>query len=209
MEIEINWRRFILIVLAIALVGGGAFVALPQLQNRNQADDELADLKATLVPERQKIVASDLKINFENRSSWQVEGVEECLPLLNDWLGEQYPLQSLAVIITDTVTSDMAVSTVFPDPRESWPPDASVNGKCNEKDIGYLTCVVGVKKGAPGPTLDMLVSVELAQLVADYYRPKTKKAWEEWTKNWKWENFQPLIHKEGDQWVSDCLHLIR
>ena len=205
MEIEVNWRRLFLIIgiIALAIL---AVVFIPRFPNRSpvQATEAVATGTPTSAP--QKVVAN-VNITLDNQSQWKVDGLDECLPKLSAWIGEQYPLQSLTVIITDTVTSDMAVSAVFPDPRESWPPDVSVNGKCSEKDRGYLTCVVGVKKGAPGPTLDMLASVELAQLVADYYRPKTKKAWKEWSQNWKWENFQPLIHKENDQWVSNCLHL--
>ena len=207
MEIEVNWRRLFLIIGIIALVILAA-VFVPRFMNRPSVQATEAVATVTPTPAHQKVVAN-VDITLDNRSEWKIEGWDECLPMLSAWIGEQYPLQSLTVVVTDTVTSDMAVSAVFPDPRESWPPDVSVNGKCIEKDQNKLTCIIGVKKGNPGPTLDMLATVEIAQIVADHYRSKTKKAWEKWSQNWKWENFQPLIHKENDQWVSDCLHLTR
>ena len=205
MEIEVNWRRFILIVLAIALVGGGAFVALPQLQNRNQADDELADLKATLVPERQKIVASDLKINFENRSSWQVEGVEECLPLLSAWLNG-YPLETLSVVITDTVSPDMTLGVVQSGQNS---PDAKVRGKCEDSTENELVCFMAVEQGEPSPNLDVAATMEIAWLVKDFYRPKTKDAWNRQAEKNVMADFQPLIKMENEEWKSNCLHLTR
>ena len=202
MEVEFNRRSFTMLILVIALVGG-AFIALPRLHDRYQADEELAGLKATQVPERQKVVASDLEINFENQSSWQIEGVEECLPLLNAWLSD-YSLQQLTIVMTDTVTDDMVIGV-----RQSGKdaPDASVTGMYQETDQG-LKLVITVEEGQPGSAnLDVAVTVETALLVQEYFRPKTKETWR--NRQNGLEQFQPLIHKEGDEWKSNCLHLTR
>ncbi len=208
MEIEVNWRAVILLVILVAIVLAGLFLAPRFLVAGKKPVAETTPV-VTDTPPVQEVVANPVDIEFHNESAWQVTGVEECLPKLQSWLGDRYQVESITFVITNTVTANMAVGTVFPDPRESWPPDVSVKGICEEEAANQLTCIIGVEKGGPGPKLDMAASVEMAQLVADFYRPRTKEAWSAWTKNWKWENFQPLIIKENDQWTSDCLHLAR
>ena len=202
MEVEFNRRGFALIALIAVLLVVGAYVLWPQLQPSNLTDADMASIKATLIPE-QKIVASDLEINFDNQSSWQVEGVEECLPLLTEWL-DGYPLQSLNVVITDTVDSEMVLGVVQSGQNA---PDARVRGRCEEQTPNELSCFMAVEQGEPGPNLDVAATVEVALLVQDYFRPRTQSAW----KNQKngLEQFQPLIHQEGDEWKSNCLHLTR
>ena len=205
MEVEFNWKRLFLfgalLILAVAL-----FVIWSVAPGMLFAKNAKTPTTMPASSATQQIVVSDVDINIDNQSSWKVEGVDECLPKLQTWLGD-YPLESLTVVFTDTVTPDMAVSAVFPDPQESWPPDYSVRGQCDEVASGKLTCTIGVEKGNQGKVLDMLTTVEVAQLVADYYRPRTKEAAKNWTKNWKWKNFEPLIKKENDEWTSQCLHV--
>ena len=205
MEVEFNWRRFALIVLIVALIAGGAFLLWPRLQGFSQTDEELADLKATLVPE-QKVVASD----FENQSSWKVEGVEECLPKLQAWIGErEYSLKSVSITLVDTETPEMGVGVAYPHPiLDNAQPEAIVTGNCKELD-GTLSCQIAVREGESGDALNVASSVELAQLIYWQFRPRTRQGWQEWQRNWKWENFQPLIRKEGNEWKSDCLYLTR
>ena len=204
MEVELNWRRFALIALIASLLVGGAYILWPRLQSNIQANTDMEAIKATLVP-GQKIVANKLNINFENQSSWKVEGIETCLPKLSAWIGERYPLQTLTIMITDTVSPDMAISVQ--QSRETEP-DALVTGKYEETENQGLTLTIAVKEGKPGSTnLDVAVTVEAAALVYDYFRPRTQ----EYLKSQKdgLKQFQPLIRKEDGQWISDCLHLTR
>ena len=203
MEIEVNWRRLFLIIGIIALVILAA-VFVPRFMNRSPVQATEAVATVTPTPAHQKVVAN-VDITLDNRSEWKIEGWDECLPMLSAWIGEQYPLQSLTVVVTDTVSPDMVlgVSQTGGDEHK-----ATVYGKYEEKDDQGLNLTVAIKQGEPGNNLDTAMTVEIAWLVQEFYRPKTKESWQK-SQHEGLEIFQPLIHKENDQWVSDCLHLTR
>ena len=206
MEVELNWHRFALIALIASLLVGGAYFLWPRLPSNTQVTADMEAVKATVVP-RQKVVANNLNGNFENQSSWKVEGIETCLPKLSAWIGERYPLQTITIVITDTVSPDMVIGV-----KQSGQnaPNAVVMGKHkkNEEEEGGLVLTIAIKEGKPETAnLDVAITVEMAALVYDYFRPKTKGAWE--NQNDGLEQFQPLIRKEDGQWISDCLHLTR
>ena len=200
MEIEVNRKRLFLIVGILALIILAAVLA-PRL-NRSPVRATEALATATPTPAHQKVVAN-VDITLNNQSQWQVEGWDECLPKLQTWIGEQYPLQRLTVVITDTVSPDMVIGVKQ---TEGSGPDAAVKGKYEKTEDG-LTLTIAVTEGESGDKLDVALTVETALLVQEYARPKTRAAWNNHRNGL--EQFRPLISKEKDQWISQCLHLAR
>lgn len=200
MEVEFNWKRIFVIIVIIALVAG-AF-ALWRFSPTVHTAKKVSSITPTPAPP--KVVASNININLENQSGWKVEGLEACLPKLNAWL-DRYPLESLTVVITDTASPDMVIGVTQTSENE---PKATVFGKYEEIDGQHLNLIIAVKEGEPSDNLNVAMTVETAWLVREYFRPKTKEAWNQRNQEGL-EVFQPLIHKENSQWVSDCLHLDR
>ncbi len=209
MEVEFNWRViFLVFILAMLILAGLILVPHFLASSRNPVVEVTSVVTDT--PLAQEVVANPVDIEFRNESDWQVSGVEECLPRLKSWLGDRYPLSSLTVVMTNTVTPEMAVGIVVPDKDDKK--TARLKGICKNEngDSDALVCVMAVKQGGPGNELSVAATVEMAWLIQEFYRPKTKSSWEE-IQNQKqgFEIFQPLIIKEDNQWVSDCLHLAR
>jgi len=206
LEIEVNWRLIILLIILAVIVLAGLFL-VPHFWTASQ--EPVAEVTPTVIDKSpvQEIVAKPVDIEFRNESEWQVDGVEECLPKLKLWLSDRYPLTSLTVVLTDTVRADMVLIV-----QQSAPdtPEAEVAGVCEEKNSNELICTTAVKQGVESENLDVAMTVEVAWLIQEFYRPKTKESWEKLQSNQTGlEMFQPLIIKENDQWVSDCLHLAR
>ena len=202
MEIEVNWTRLFLIIGIVALIIL-ALVFVPRFLNRPPVE-ATENATATPTPAPQKVIAN-MDITLDNHSEWQIEGLDECLSKLSAWIGEQYPLQSMTVVVTDTASPDMVMGVSQTGGDE---PKATVYGKYEEDGDQGLNLTVAVKQGKPGNNLDTAMTVAIAWLVREFYRPKTKEAWQK-SQHEGLEVFQPLIHKESDQWVSDCLHLTR
>ena len=206
MEIEVNWRVVILLVILAAIVLAGLFLAPRFLVADKKPVAEITPV-VTDAPPVQKVVANPVDIAFRNESAWQVTGVEECLPKLQSWLGDRYPITNLTVVMTDTVSSDMVLATQQSAPNSM---DAEVAGICVERSEGDLACNIAVMQGNESDNLNVAAIVEIAWLIQEFYRPKTKASWEELQHQKQgFEAFQPLIIKENDQWTSDCLHLAR
>ena len=201
MEVEINWRRLILISFLAAMLIVAAY-AVPRMLSTRESNAALSTSTPSS-PSEQKVAASEVTIHFDNQSAWKLNGVEACLPKLQAWIGEQYPLQKLAVVITDTVSPDMVIGVRQTGGDE---PDAIVRGKYEETEDG-LILTIAVVEGEPGDNLDVALTVETALLAQEYARPKTKAAWKNQQNGL--DRFRPLISKEEDQWTSRCLHLAR
>ena len=201
MEVEFNWRMLFLLLLLAAVISGAVLLA-PHFAGKPSPTPtvERAELDTP-----QKIVANPIQVQFQNDSSWQVNGVQTCLPQLKIWLGD-YPLKNLTVIITDTVSADMALGVTQ---SSEGTPDAKVKGKCEEKAQDELTCFIAVMQGEPSANLDVAVTVGIVSLIQDFYRPRTKDAWKNQIGKDFLTNFQPLIAKENGEWISNCLHLTR
>ena len=199
MEVEFDKKRFFLVIFLLAIIAGGILL-WPTLSSSLPA---LGKTQNTPTPTTgQKVVASKVDITIQNKSAWQVSGVGECLPTLDAWLAD-YPLKSLTVVITDTVSADMTLGVTQSGQGVS---DAKVKGKCEEMAKDELTCFIAIQQGEPAPNLDVAATVEVATLIQDFYRPKTKSAWENQDGNIL-STFQPLIEMENNVWKSNCLHL--
>jgi len=206
LEIEVNWRAVILLIILAVIVVAGLFLA-PRFRVSGRKRGAETTAVATDAPSTQEVVANPIDIEFQNDSSWRVTGIDECLPKFKNWLGDQYPLASLTVVMTDTVNADMVLAT-----RQSGSnaPDAEVTGECAEENKDNLICNIAVKQGEESDNLDVAATVEIAWLVQEFYRPKTKDSWEKLQHQKQgFEAFQPLITMEDNQWTSDCLHLTR
>jgi len=197
LEIEFNWRKLLFFVF-IALILGGALLLLPRYLS-----DKLNTHSAAINNQNAHSVA----IKVDNQSAWRIEGVNDCLPKLSAWMGEKSPVENLTVIVTDTVSADMAVAVQ--QSGHAGNPDAEVTGKCEKTEADNVLCTIAVKRGSTSPNLDVAATVEIAWLVQEFYRPKTKAAWEKAQLQNGLDVFQPLIHQEDEQWISDCLHIAR
>lgn len=205
LKVEVNWRRLFLIIGIVALAML-AVVFVSRFLNRSPVEATNVSVTVAPTPASQKAVAN-VDIALDNRSAWKIEGQDECLPKLSAWIGEQYPLQNLTIVITDTVTPEMSIGAAYPHPMvDNRDPEAIILGHCQE-DSDTLICEMAVEKGHQSNALDIAATVEVAELVQLHYLPRTKQAWRQWQRNWKWDNYRPLIRKENDQWISDCFHL--
>jgi hypothetical protein len=207
LEINLNRRTLAQGVILIILLLAGFFF-LHQIRpggNPPLADDALAP---THTPPPQTVAGSDLAIDFVNQSAWQVNGVDACLPELSVWLESRYPIRKLTIVVTDAESEKMALAVR--QSGENGAPDAEVAGKCTAAKANELTCSIVIKEGDPSPNLDVAATVELAWLLREFYRPKTRDAWNKLQSDKDGlESYQPLISKEGGRWRSNCLHLTR
>ncbi len=205
MEIEFNRRTLILIIAITTLLLATVFLLIRMRPNSAPATRHHA-LTPTRPSSSQKAAAGNSHIDFVNQSAWQVTGVDACLPKLEAWLGNRYPLQKLTVAITDTVRDGMTLAVQ--QSGDDGASDAIVRGKCEAAKEKAVICTLAVAQGRPGRNLDVAATVAIAWLVEDFYRPKTKTAWRQPNQGGL-EAFQPLISKENGSWQSDCLHLVR
>ena len=210
MEVEVRARTLVMGAIVVVLALAGLLVLTFSSGEKERAGGR-APVRAAAAPT--PTAAPRVRVVVENRSEeWEVHGLDECLPKLRSWLERRgYPLRSVTLVVTDTVTPEMAVSTVWPDPRDAWPPTHEVSGVCRG-DPASPECVLAVEKGEPGPTLALIASVELANVVYDFYRPRRQGLVDEngRIKEWGWELFTPLIEKQEDgTWRSACISLSR
>ena len=71
-----------------------------------------------------------------------------------------------------------------------------------------LACQVAIKQGAPGDDLNVAVTAAIPHAIRNawlIHAPGGAEQIDAIRKNWSWEQFQPLLQKEGTAWRSSCL----
>ena len=71
-----------------------------------------------------------------------------------------------------------------------------------------LACQVAIKQGAAGDDLDIAVTAAIPHAIRNswlIHAPGGAAQIDAIRKNWTWEQFQPLLRKEGTLWRSSCL----
>ena len=71
-----------------------------------------------------------------------------------------------------------------------------------------LTCRVAIKQGAAGDDLNVAVTAAIPHAIRNswlIHAPGGAEQIDAIRKNWSWEQFQPLLQKEGTAWRSSCL----
>ena len=106
-------------------------------------------------------------------------------------------------VLLDASARDMPLGVVYP---ELLAPNATTAAAVCERPLAgdLLTCYVATAD-APGAEPAVAVAVAMAYALQEEARPKTLEAFAA-LPPWAWENFQPVITKEGNQWQS-CLQL--
>ena len=67
---------------------------------------------------------------------------------------------------------------------------------------------VAIKQGAPGDDLNVAVTAAIPHAIRNawlIHAPGGAEQIDAIRKNWSWEQFQPLLQKEGTVWRSSCL----
>jgi len=205
LEIEFPRRAHLLIAL-ITLIAVLLLAGVLLLSQFGSGEKMVLFSRPTPTASAPKVVADEKGVQIVNQSAWQIEGVEDCLPQFSAWLNDLYPVPNLTVVVTDTVTDDMVV--VVRQSGRNGAPDAAVAGTCEPDGGQGARCTIAIQQGEPSPNLDVAATVEMVWLVQEFYRPRTRKAWNQ-GQSTGLAAFRPLIHQEGEQWQSDCLHLTR
>ncbi len=145
-----------------------------------------------------------------NSLNWDWRAAPDCTERLAAYL-KDYPIRSAQIVLTND-TPSLVIGAVYPDLQH---PEANVRVVCNTRnpakaDRSDFVCQVAVREGQPGPALDVAATVAVAWGIKDFFRPRTGEAWgAAKDRLWRWEDFAPLIHKEGEGWQSDCLSLAK
>ncbi len=181
---EISLRKVFLVVLLLALLAVTGKVVYDRTRPVRLAVDPAPAVAITFVDE-----SADW--------DWQPEGC--AVPL------EAFVKNAATVefVLLDAAVRDMPLVVVYP---ELLAPDATTaTAVCDRvPDAAALTCYVATAD-APGAEPAVAVAVAMAYALQEDARPKTLEAFAA-RPAWAWENFRPVITKEGNQWQS-CLQL--
>ena len=71
-----------------------------------------------------------------------------------------------------------------------------------------LHCYVSPQKwSSVDRTLSAVTVAAAISAIEQTLRPKTRDAWDEYSKSWSFANYEPLISQEGGKWHTDCLEI--
>lgn len=198
---EIRLRPILLILLLAAAAIAAVASGLPRL-----GIDPLA-FGRPATPTVQAAVTQTLagqRITFADASAawdWQ----PACQDALATWVRQSpNPIRTIQVTLTDE--TNLGVATVgvgYPDITDRA---AIAYAACDGKPD--LTCFVAVKQGAVSDDLNVAVTAAIPHAIRNawlIHSPGGAEQIAALRKNWSWEQFQPLLQKEGASWRSSCL----
>ena len=191
--------RTLLLLLAVAAIAVAA-IGLPRLGIGPLA------FRTPSTPTAQAVGTQTLagqRITFADESAawdWQAA----CQEALATWVQQSPdPIRTIRVTLTDE--TNLGVATVgvgYPDITDQ----AIAYAACdNQPD---LACSVAIKQGAAGDNLNVAVTAAIPHAIRNAWLIHTPGGAEQIAalrQNWAWEQFQPLLRKEGNQWRSSCL----
>lgn len=202
---ELRLRTLLLISLLAAVAIAVAAVGLPRL-----GIDPLA-FRTHVTPTAQATGTQSLagqRITFADESAtwdWQAT----CQDALATWVQQSPdPIRTIRVTLTDEQNLGPATVGV------GYPPGADQAAIAYAACDGQpdLACQVAVKQGAAGDDLNVAVTAAIPHAIRNswlIHAPGGAAQIDAIRKNWTWEQFQPLLRKEGNLWRSSCLTVSR
>lgn len=149
-----------------------------------------------------------LQIVFADESvawDWQIT----CHEPLATWL-QQLPLslRTLRITLVDQLARNPAATGIaYPDTDH---PTARAAGACTGQS--EQACQVLIRQGTPGADLDVAVTAAIPHAIRNAWLVRAPGGAEQFDlirQNWSWDQFQPLLRKEGNAWYSTCLAVSR
>ena len=170
------------------------------------------------VPGRPTLVFEDLSSKWD----WTVN--EQCLPKLLDWLrGDKWikghDFDKLTIGLVDEKAPeklrlgpkgqeyDLVWKAGLPEISHESFEYLSASG-CVVKN-SEIRCYVSPLKWDELRTQQLATTVLVASLSAleQLLRPKTMETWNEYSTNWSYSNYEPLVRREEGKWLTDCLEV--
>lgn len=144
------------------------------------------------------------RITFADESAiwdWQAA----CQDALATWVQQSpNPIRTIRVTLTDE--QNLGVATVGVGYPGTTDQSAIAYAACDGQP--HLACSVAIKQGAAGADLDVAVTAAIPHALRNswlIHAPGGAEQIAALRKNWTWEQFQPLLSKEGNLWRSSCL----
>ena len=196
---ELRLRTLLMILLLAAGVAVAA-IALPRFGSDAPG---ATDPTASLTPTAAAPLAGG-PITFADASAawdWQVA----CADALKTWVKEySYPVRTIRVTLTDE--QNLGPATVGVGYPSSNDQAAIAYAACDGQPD--LACQVAVKQGAAGNDLNIAVTAAIPHAIRNswlIHAPGGAAQIDAIRKSWAWNQFQPLLQKEGTLWRSSCL----
>lgn len=204
-HMEIRLRPILLILLLAAAAIAAAAIGLPRL-----GIDPLAFGRAATPTVQAAITQTRAaqRITFaDDSAAWDWQPV--CQDALAAWVQQSpYPIRTIRVTLTDD--TNLGVATV----------GVGYPGIADQAAIAYaacdgqpeMTCRVAIKQGTPGADLDVAVTAAIPHAIRNawlIHSPGGAEQIAALRKNWSWDQFQPLLRKEGASWRSSCLSVFQ
>lgn len=196
---ELRLRTLLLILLLAAGVAVAA-IALPRFgSDAPGAKDPTASLTPTTA-----VPLAGGPITFADESAtwdWQAT----CVDALQAWVkGYPYPVRTIRVTLTDE--QNLGPTTVGVGYPTGSDQAAIAYAACDGQPD--LACQVAIKQGAAGDDFNVAVTAAIPHAIRNswlIHAPGGAAQIDAIRKNWTWEQFQPLLRKEGNLWRSSCL----
>lgn len=203
MELRLRTLLFILLLAAAAIAV--AAIGLPRL------GIDLLAVGRPATPTAQAASTQTLagqRITFADESvAWDWQAA--CQDTLAAWVQQSPdPIRTIRVTLTDKQNLGPATVGV------GYPPGsdqaAIAYAACNGQPD--LACQVAIKQGAAGDDLNVAVTAAIPHAIRNswlIHSPGGAAQIDAIRKSWTWEQFQPLLQKEGTLWRSSCLNVSR
>jgi hypothetical protein len=198
---EIRLRPILLLLLLAAAATATAVIGLPRLQIGPLAFGTPA---SSTVPATITQTLASQRITFTDQSAawdWQAA----CQDALASWVRQSpNPVRTIRVTLTDeTNLGPATVGVGYPTGNEQ---PAIAYAACDGQPD--LTCQVAIQQGAAGDDLNVAVTAALPHAIRNAWLIHSASGAEQIDairQHWSWEQFQPLLQKEGPVWRSACL----
>jgi len=202
---ELRLRTLLLISLLAAAAIAAAAIGVPLL-----GIDPLA-LWTPAAPTAQATGTPTLasqRVTFADESAawdWQVT----CADALQAWV-KGYPNSVRTIRVTLTDEQNLGPATVGVGYPTGSDQAAIAYAACDGQPD--LACQIAIKQGAAGDDLNVAVTAAIPHAIRNswlVHAPGGAAQIDAIRKSWTWEQFQPLLRKEGTLWRSSCLSVFQ
>lgn len=202
---ELRLRTLLFILLLAAAIIAVAAIGLPRLEIGPLA------FRTPATPTVQAAGTQTLagqRITFADESAawdWQAA----CQDALAAWVRQSPdPIRTIRVTLTDE--QDLGPATVGVGYPTGSDQATIAYAACDGQPD--LACQVAIKQGAAGDDLNVAVTAAIPHAIRNawlIHAPGGAAQIDAIRKSWTWEQFQPLLQKEGTLWRSSCLTVSR